>query len=591
MPQTVDSLTSILEHLTERVRDLDCRVTALESHTRVAPDNVLPSGSSISSRASEAAYGRSRTSALTIPSLQHSRPAMLAAFPGFENASVPFTVIGKAVLGFAGAFLLRALAESRSVPKLPVLVAAILYACFWMIWSARSSDRFTRATYAVTSVLILCPMLWEATVRFQSMSPTASAVVLAGFAALTLVLAAGRELQLIPWVAMLGTASTSIVLIIGTRQLIPFTAALLAIAAVTEISLCLGHELTFRAIPAIFADFSIWLLIYILGSGTVPEGYSEASVATLVAFCATLPGIYAVSIAVRSFIQLRPMTVFEIVQTAASFPLAAFGILSASNNAASPALGAIFGLVAAVCYWGSLSRFAGNHHTRNRRVTASWAAAMLVAAMFLLLPEIMWVPFLCLAALVTAGIYTRTARLSLGLHASIYLATAAGASSLAMYIWSALAGIVPSTLNWGALIVALAAALCYALESHYSIDEGRRRLLWLIPAGLVAFTIAALGVAATVRLAAGHIDLAASHLSMIRTIVICLLALGLGLASRRRHIELRWIAYAALALGTLKLLWEDLRFGNPASLVVSFVFYGLILILLPRLTRSAKSAQ
>jgi hypothetical protein len=79
---------------------------------------------------------------------------------------------------------------------------------------------------------------------------------------------------------------------------------------------------------------------------------------------------------------------------------------------------------------------------------------------------------------------------------------------------------------------------------------------------------------------------------MIRTIVICLLAPALGLASRRRHIELRWIAYAALALGTLKLLWEDLRFfGNPASLVVSFVSYGLILILLPRLTRSAKSAQ
>ena len=86
------------------------------------------------------------------------------------------------------------------------------------------------------------------------------------------------------------------------------------------------------------------------------------------------------------------------------------------------------------------------------------------------------------------------------------------------------------------------------------------------------------------RIAAGRVPLAASHLSMIRTIIICVVALALGLASRRRHIELRWIAYAAVALGTLKLLLEDLRFGNPASLVVSFVFYGLILILLPRLT-------
>jgi hypothetical protein len=36
---------------------------------------------------------------------------------------------------------------------------------------------------------------------------------------------------------------------------------------------------------------------------------------------------------------------------------------------------------------------------------------------------------------------------------------------------------------------------------------------------------------------------------------------------------------------SLKLLFEDLRFGDAASLVVSLLFYGLILILLPRLTR------
>jgi len=35
----------------------------------------------------------------------------------------------------------------------------------------------------------------------------------------------------------------------------------------------------------------------------------------------------------------------------------------------------------------------------------------------------------------------------------------------------------------------------------------------------------------------------------------------------------------------VKLLLEDLRFGNAASLVVSLLFYGLILILLPRMMR------
>jgi hypothetical protein len=95
-----------------------------------------------------------------------------------------------------------------------------------------------------------------------------------------------------------------------------------------------------------------------------------------------------------------------------------------------------------------------------------------------------------------------------------------------------------------------------------------------------------------VWLAAGRLELTASRLSVIRTIVNCALALALGfLGSRWKHVELGWVAYAAVAFGTLKLLFEDLRFGNAASLVVSLLFYGLILILLPRLTRRGDTAS
>ncbi|HEX7894136.1 MAG TPA: hypothetical protein VF447_08100, partial [Terriglobales bacterium] len=56
-------------------------------------------------------------------------------------------------------------------------------------------------------------------------------------------------------------------------------------------------------------------------------------------------------------------------------------------------------------------------------------------------------------------------------------------------------------------------------------------------------------------------------------------------ASRWKRPELGWIAYTAVVLGAVKLLFQDLRLGNARSLVVSLVFYGLILILLPRLMR------
>jgi len=599
MPQAVDSINSLVEHLSDRLRDLEARVAALESRpVATGAHPVIPSGGTASR--SEAVPQSKHPDVIqepsgapsVLPPIQRPRPpATWRGFPPVEVSAGVFPTLGKAVLGFAGAFLLRALAESGSVPKLPILIVAILYACFWMIWSARTSNRFASVTYAVTYAMILSPLLWEATVRFHSISPSVSAAALVAYIILTLVLASGHELQLIPWVATLAAVSTAIALIIATRELVPLTLALLAIAAVTEISVCLGHQLTFRAIPAIIADFSVWLLMYILGSGSVPEEYRAAAPATLIVLCALLPTIYGASVAIRSFIQLRRMTVLEICQAAASFALGAFGILSASRNNAAPALGVIFLLLAAICYWGTLSRFAADPHARNRRVSATWAAALLLAGTFLLLPTTLQVPVLCVAALLAAIVYTRSAKLSLGLHASFYLASAAVASSLVVYVASALAGTIPAAPGWRAATVALTAALCYAIESRNSVDEGRRRLLWIVPASVVAFTVAAWTVTAVVRLAAARIPLAASHLSMIRTIVICVLALALGLASRRRHIELRWIAYAAVALGTLKLLFEDLRFGNPASLVVSFVFYGLILILLPRLTPSTKATE
>ena len=149
-----------------------------------------------------------------------------------------------------------------------------------------------------------------------------------------------------------------------------------------------------------------------------------------------------------------------------------------------------------------------------------------------------------------------------------------------------MAGTVPSAPDSRLSLVALSALVCYAVGSHHGEVQPRRRLLWIVPAVLAGFTAAALVVVAVAAAATGRFDLDASRLSVIRTIVNCALSLALGFVGSRWHrIELGWVAYAAVAVGTLKLLFEDLRFGNAASMVVSLLFYGLVLILLPRLTR------
>jgi len=332
--------------------------------------------------------------------------------------------------------------------------------------------------------------------------------------------------------------------------------------------------------------------VYVMTSADgVPEGYHAAAPATITLLSLLLFAIYGASVGLRTFVLRRPITIFEIGQGILAFGLAGFGTMRASHGEAASALGVISLLLAAVCYWGTLWRFTDEAYTRDRRVFATYAAVLLLAGSYLLLPANLRVPFLGLAAVAAALVYAKTGKLSLGLHAPFYLAAAATASSLPNWVASALAGTVPAAPDWSVWTVAGLAALCYVFGSQGALaaqEPPKRRLLWVFPAILVGFAGAALAVAALVWLAGGRLELNASRLSVIRTIVNCLLALALGyFGARWKCVELGWVAYAAVAFGTLKLLFEDLRFGNAASLVVSLLFYGLILIVLPRLRSKA----
>ena len=568
MPQAVDNISLTLEQLSEQVRNLERRVAALESGTKEAPS--------------------SEPAPTNLPLERPRPPATWRGFPPVETPSGFVPIFGKAVLGIAGAYLLRALAESSSIPKLPVLFVAILYACVWMVWAVRvhAVSRLASNVYAVTSALILSPMLWESTVRFQALSPSLAAAVTVGFVILAIALAWQQNLQLIPWVATLTSVITALALIIETHELVPLTFALLAVALITEAVACLGHRLTLRAIPALASDFAVWLLIFILAADNIPEGYHSEPVSVIVLLCFLLLGTYGASIGVRSFSMREPLTPFEIAQGVLAFGLTAWGTLRVTQGAIAPVLGALFLAMSVICYWGTLSRFAGEEYTRNRRVCATWAAALTLSGSFLLFPVPIQNIFLCLTSVVATFLYTRTQKISLGLHASLYVAAAAAISPLPTYAGDCLAGSIPGGPDWRIWLLASAAAVSYAVGSRTAETQTRSRWLWLVPAALVALTVTALAVVAIAHLATGLAGLAASTISVVRTVVICAVALSLAtLGTRFRRIELGWLAYAAVALGTLKLLLEDLRFGNPASLVVSLLFYGLILIFLPRVMR------
>ena len=126
------------EALEREVRDLAQRVAYLEQHTGLSAPAPPPASA---------------------PEIPANHP--LAEVPGL------LPIVGRALLGLAGAYLLRALTESGTLSPKVGIVAGIVYALLWLGWAARSpaTERLTTAIHSLTAVLVLCPLLWEATLR------------------------------------------------------------------------------------------------------------------------------------------------------------------------------------------------------------------------------------------------------------------------------------------------------------------------------------------------------------------------------------------------------------------------------------------
>lgn len=569
MPRVFEDVSAQLERLEERLHSLEQRIAELENRQPRSPANPA------------------RVPAAALPPSSQG-------FLGIDLSMGVVPVLGKAVLALAGAYLLRAIAESSMVAQFPVLIAAIVYAAAWMAWSARArrTSRFASAAYAITATLILCPLLWESTVRFQLLSPSAAASVLVGFVMLSLGLARKHNLQVLPWMATLGSVATAWALLVKTHAIVPLTVALLAIALGTELAACLGQRFSLRVAVAVAVDSIVWLLVSVMTAPDgVPDAYQAANLTTVLALGIALLAIYGGSIALRSFGLRKQITNFEIAQGVLVFLLSSWGALRTARPFAAPALGASFLLFSAVCYWGALARFTAADQVRNRRISAVFAFLLFGTETILLAPSPVQVMVLCAASLGAVLAHMRTRNLSLAVHASAYLAAAAIVSPLPDYLRDALARTVPGPPPWTVWTVFAAAALSYILGSRLAGAVRWSRLLWLTPAVIASLAIASMGVVALRAPVAAHFELNASHDSGIRTVVTCLLALGLGFAARRgQRLELGWIAYGVVGFSAVKLLFEDLRFGSAASLVVSLLFYGLVLILLPRVMRARTNA-
>jgi hypothetical protein len=493
-----------------------------------------------------------------------------------------FSVLGKAMLGIAGAYLLRAVAESGSLPKLAVVVLALAYAGMWLVWASRmpSTARFASAVYATTAALILAPMLWELTLRFEVLPTSAAAGILGVFAVAAYALAWKRGLAMVVWVANVAAVLTALGLLIATRDL-------LLMAAASEVAAGSNRWLWLRPPVAAAADLAILILLYLYsGQGSPPSDYKSIATPVLLALGCILFLVYGTSIVFRTMRQRQKIGFFEIGQAVVVFLLAAFSVLRFGGTAAAPILGVICLLFSAACYALAYRHFDRYHEERNYHVYATWSGALFLTGSSLCLPTMPLALCLSVAAIVATLLGVRASRLTLEFHGLLFLAAAAYASGLLGYAAGALAGTFPAVPGWIVWIVAASAVACYAVGGRFRTDRWNQRLLQTLSAILAVAAVIIFLVSALVWLAAIGMTLGASHVAVIRTLITCVVALALAFSgSRWQRTELIWIAYGTLALVTAKLLFEDLQHGHPGSTAVSIFLYAVTLILVPRMAR------
>ncbi|HLJ13448.1 MAG TPA: hypothetical protein VKV15_03055 [Bryobacteraceae bacterium] len=525
-----------------------------------------------------------------VATLEGSGPAFLPIEPAIPQmpsvSGGAVTSLGLALLGMAGAYLLRALVESGSLPRAVGVAAGLLYAGCWLVTSSRvsSENRFTIAVYGLTSALILSPLLWETTVRFQALPSHLAAAALVLFVLIGLALAWRRNLSVIVWITTLAGLGTAFALIVATRALLPFTAALLAIAAAIEYTACRDHWLNVRWIVALGADCAVLLTTHIVTRPQgLPEGYAIIPVWVVVALQAALLATYLGSMLVRTLVRNLTVSWFEAIQAAAAFTVAIGGMLQVGHS--GPAIGVSCLLAGVAAYIAAFGIEERRSTPRNFQTYATYGLLLLATGSVILFSHlrltIMW------SALAAAAVWTglRTARNTAVIHGAAYLVAAVFVSGALGYTFDRMYG--PSG---AALVAAIAAALCYAatfLESH-----PRNDWTWKLPVTLFAAIIVAIAFGFAAAFLSAALSLDPSARSALRTALVSVAGIALAVVGLRfGRSELIWILYPTMILGALKLVAEDFRQGRPLSLFLSLLFYGGTLTLLSKLFRRSTRSE
>jgi hypothetical protein len=578
----MNDLPDVMERLNTRLDALEQRVFALEH----------PADSALAEPAAGVAD--------LMPMTAGTSSSTLAAAERVDELPVSvsggtFPVLGRAMLGIAGAYLLRAVAETSSLPRAAVAAVAIGYALAWLVGASRAKvgDWLTGTAYACTSALILAPMLWELTLRFSVLTAPATAGVVCGFVIAATALAWKREFAPVLWVANVMAAALALALSIASHQMIPFIALLLVMVTVCEYGAGKDRETGVRVLVALAADAAIWALIYIYsGPQSARTDYPSMGTGALLAPGLLLFLILGASLIYRTVLKGKTITVFETIETMIAFLLAACSVIYFGPPASAKVLGVFCIVLSCAGYAAAFTYFDRKEEKRNTVVFATWSGALLLAGSLLCLPTPWQSTLLGGAAIAATFGGARRKRLALELHGVIFLLVAAALSGLLNEVVKAMAGTLAGTPPAVVFVVSACSVLCYAAIRPCSPEPWKEQVVLLIFAALAVGAVAGLVVEGLTGLMALRMIPEAHHLAFIRTLCVCATAIALAFSGAHwRRMELTRIGYATVALIGVKLVFEDLRHGHLAFIAGSIFLFAMTLIVVPRVAHMGQRIQ
>ena len=534
--------------LLRRVRELEARVQRLEQHLDTSSDRAAFAG---------------------MPAAP--QPARIA----LSESSKAVPALGRALLGMAGAYVLRALTESQALPQKAGVFTAIVYAAAWLLWAARTpaGRRAESAVYSLTAALVLAPLLWESTLRFRVFSTGTAAATLLLFTLFGFVISWHKRLLIVATIAALTGVLTAVALLIGSHDVIPFLWLLLAIAAAVEASACFDHGLSERWLAAVAADLAVALALYLAtNSRGLPETYAPIPRFGLLAAALALPAIYFASVLVRTLLRHSIFTPFEAIQLAITFLLV---VVAGSRVSGAAIIGAAACLACgSACYAVGFARWGRNSHAY-----LSLGFLLAIAGSVLALP-------LAGAAMAWSGLAVlgaAAARPAFHWHGGAYLLLSFAASGvLAQATGILLDGSEAPAVPLPLVAQTAIAAACYCLARRAAIAQPLLQtllaalLFW--PAAAIAAAALAVSYHALFGVVAPHAFCGAFRTGVLAAGALLLAAVG----SLRKRPEFNPLVYPTFILGAYRLLLIDLRQDNKAALVLSLIAFGGALILLPR---------